>query len=84
MVYDRASPAVVLIRTTPGTVAIRRLLPPYHPEIEKTISTGWDPVRCQRRRVRSQQSPCGHGADSISVVLSDRRAFRPPWSDPIP
>ncbi len=76
MVYDRASPAVVLIRTTPSTVAIRRFLPPYHPEIEKEHFNylGSGTLVSADGYVLSNHHVI-NAADSISVVLSDRRAF---------
>ena len=75
-VYERASPAVVLIRTTPSTVAIRRFLPPYHPEIEKDHfkGLGSGTLVSADGYVLSNHHVI-NGADSISVVLSDRRAF---------
>ena len=75
-VYERASPAVVLIRTTPSTVAIRRLLPPFHPEIEKDDFNwlGSGTLISSDGYVLSNHHVI-NGADSISVVLSDRRAF---------
>ncbi len=75
-VYERASPAVVLIRTTPSAVAIRRLLPPFHPEVEKDdlnwLASGT--LVSTDGYVLSNHHVI-NGADSISVVLSDRRAF---------
>ena len=75
-VYERASPAVVLIRTTPSTVAIRRSLPPFHPEIESDDINwlGSGTLVSSDGYVLSNHHVI-NGADSISVVLSDRRAF---------
>ena len=75
-VYERASPAVVLIRTTPSTVAIRRFLPPFHPEIERDGINwlGSGTLVSSDGYILSNHHVV-NGADSISVVLSDRRAF---------
>ena len=75
-VYEQASPAVVLIRTTPSAVAVRRLLPPFHPKIEKDNFNwlGSGTLVSADGYVLSNHHVI-NGADSISVVLSDRRAF---------
>ena len=78
-VYEKAAPAAVLIRTTPGQSALRRALPQFHPPLpdddgDRFSWLGSGTVVSEDGLVLSNYHVIA-GADSISVVLSDRRAF---------
>ena len=77
-IYKDVSPAVVLIRTTPGRVAVNRVMPRFHPDVPKEMHKfnwlGSGTLVSSDGYVLSNHHVT-HGADSISIVLSDRRAF---------
>ena len=81
--YEDVAPAVVLIKTTPGSNATfgqRRRLPPSHPRLpempdEERFHIGSGTIVSADGYILSNYHVV-EGADSIAVILADRRSFQ--------